>query len=119
MSYSGFEPTGLQVEGHIHHTGWMAKIENHASDSTIWVGSTRISRETSWGVVRRPSTIFPVPPTSRENLWHDEYLDCLPGDPQTKRDFRRCGFSTPNDFSSPAYEQVCCVADRLVETVSR
>ncbi|GFT85419.1 hypothetical protein TNCV_497771 [Trichonephila clavipes] len=37
MSYSGFEPTRLQVECHSHHTGW-------ATEGIVMVGMASIQR---------------------------------------------------------------------------
>ncbi|GFX37776.1 uncharacterized protein TNCV_3116261 [Trichonephila clavipes] len=81
-------------------------FEHHAGDSTILLDSTPILRENSLGMVREP----PLPPTSREDLPLDGYLEyphatkalyiykhpCLPWDsnPGFVTDCR----SNPNSF---------------------
>ncbi|GFV47282.1 uncharacterized protein TNCV_4829381 [Trichonephila clavipes] len=41
----------------------------------IWLDSTPIKRENTLGGDQMPPTSLPLPPTSREDMWLDGYLD--------------------------------------------
>ncbi|GFW89316.1 uncharacterized protein TNCV_3966061 [Trichonephila clavipes] len=48
-------------------------FEHHIGDSTIWLVSTPFEEDT-WGG-QGPPTSLPLPPTTREDLWLDCYLE--------------------------------------------
>ncbi|PRD36099.1 UNVERIFIED_CONTAM: hypothetical protein NCL1_09697 [Trichonephila clavipes] len=50
-------------------------FEHHTGDSTIWLDSTPILRENTLEGSQRPLTCLPLPPTSREDLRLDGYLE--------------------------------------------
>ncbi|GFW22260.1 hypothetical protein TNCV_1430141 [Trichonephila clavipes] len=51
-------------------------LEQHSSDSKIWHGSTSIFEGDYPGESHRPPTSLFLPPTSREDLRLNEYLEC-------------------------------------------
>ncbi|GFX22733.1 uncharacterized protein TNCV_4838701 [Trichonephila clavipes] len=71
-----------QIEAHeIHHSLVLdcthvvsRSLEHHAGDSTFWLASTPIMRENTRGGQGSPTSL-PLPPTSREGLRLDGYLE--------------------------------------------
>ncbi|GFV97321.1 hypothetical protein TNCV_2038311 [Trichonephila clavipes] len=49
-------------------------LQQHAGDGTFWLGSTPTLRKNILGG-QRPTTSPPLPPTSREDLQLDGYLE--------------------------------------------
>ncbi|GFW29951.1 uncharacterized protein TNCV_4999911 [Trichonephila clavipes] len=97
MPYSGIEtePSPLQAEDRIHHSGWVGimlircqietheihydkgarcttavgrSLEHQTGDSTIQLGSTPVLRENTLEKGHGSPTSYPLPPTSREDL---------------------------------------------------
>ncbi|GFX20902.1 transposable element Tcb1 transposase [Trichonephila clavipes] len=83
-SYSEFEPTRLQAEGHSPHTGWataLVSIEMVKPPSTRWISLTKNHRQLrlQWTHKRRAwqsdwhQVVFPD--ESRFSLWdHDGHI---------------------------------------------